>query len=128
MFEGIERIQIFAITGSIFFLVGIIELIRQKMIKEAYALLWIIFGAVFMLFSCWKQGLDYFASLVGIYYPPAMLFLILILAIILVLVQFSVVISKNNDRMCKLAQEIALLRNQLETTSKNKGSHGDNLE
>jgi hypothetical protein len=128
MFEGIERIQILAIVGSLFFLAGTIELIRRKQIKEAYALLWLIFGMVFLIFSCWKKGLDYFAAQVGIYYPPAMLFLILILAIILVLVQFSVVISKNNDKIRSLAQEVALLRNMLKAARKNSDDNGENAE
>lgn len=114
MLVSMEKIQLIAILGSILFMIGIIELIRRKQIKEAYALLWLIFGTVFVIFSIWKKGLDFLAALVGIYYPPALLFLILILAIILVLIQFSVVISKNNDRIRKLTQEIALLKNQLE--------------
>lgn len=118
-----EKIQLIAIAGSIVFMGSILELIRRKLIKEAYALLWIIFGLIFILFSCWKSGLDYFAALVGVYYPPALLFLMLIVAIIMILVQFSVVVSKQNDKIKNLAQEIALLRNKLE--QKNGPSGGN---
>lgn len=114
MFAGIEKIQLITMVGSIVFLAVILELIRVKLIKEAYALLWLIFSFLFIFFSCWKSGLDYFSALAGIYYPPALLFLLLILAIILVLVQFSVVVSSHNDKIKNLAQEIALLRNELE--------------
>ncbi len=122
MLTGIERIQIISIIGSFVFLLGVLELIRIKLIKEAYALLWLIFGAIFILFSFWKQGLDFLAGIVGIYYPPALLFLMLIIAIILILIQFSVVISKNNDSIKNLTQELALLQDQIADLRKKKKS------
>ncbi|PKL42781.1 MAG: DUF2304 domain-containing protein [Candidatus Riflebacteria bacterium HGW-Riflebacteria-1] len=125
MFEGIERIQMISIVGSLLFLAMITRLIKTKAIKEAYAILWLLFGTVFMIFSIWKKGLDYFATLVGVYYPPAMLFLILILALILVLIQFSIVISSQNDKIRKLCQELALLKlecSKTDITDENKKS------
>jgi len=118
MLSGIERIQIIALAGSILFMAGVVELIRRKKIKEAYALLWLIFGGIFMLFSFWKNGLDYFAGIVGIYYPPALLFLILIVAIILILISYSVIISSQNDKIRILTQEIALLKAEMEKRGK----------
>ena len=118
MLSGIERIQIIALAGSILFMAGVVELIRRKKIKEAYALLWLIFGGIFMLFSFWKNGLDYFAGIVGIYYPPALLFLILIVAIILILVNYSIVISSQNDKIRILTQELALMKKEMEKLEK----------
>ncbi len=118
MLSGIERIQIIALAGSILFMAGVVELIRRKKIKEAYALLWLIFGGIFMLFSFWKNGLDYFAGIVGIYYPPALLFLILIVAIILILVNYSIVISSQNDKIRILTQEMALMKKEMEKLEK----------
>lgn len=120
MFACIEKIQLIAIIGSIVFLAVIFELIRVKLIKEAYALLWLLFGLIFLFFSFWKQGLDYFASKIGIYYPPALLFLIMIVAIIFILVQFSIVISSQNNKIKTLTQELALLKNELEEKVKPK--------
>ena len=118
MFSGIERIQLIALAGSIFFMVGVIELIRRKKIKEAYALLWLVFGGIFILFSFWKKGLDFFAAIAGVYYPPALLFLILIVAIILILISYSVIISSQNDKIRILTQEIALLKAEMEKRGK----------
>ncbi len=105
-----QAIQIISIIGSTAFLITIIELIRKKQLKEAYAIIWLIFGLLFMFFSCWRKALDYISEIIGIYYPPAMLFLLLIIAITLILIQFSVVISKQNDQIRALTQEIALLK------------------
>jgi hypothetical protein len=118
MLTGFERIQLISLAGSLFFMLGILELIRRQKIKEAYAILWLIFGSVFILLSFWKKGLDYFAGIVGVYYPPALLFLILIVAVILVLVNYSIVISSQNDKIRNLTQELALMKNEMENLEK----------
>lgn len=105
-----QTIQIISIIGSLLFLIIIIELIRKKLLKEAYSIIWLIFGCIFLFFSCWRKALDYISLALGILYPPAMLFLLLIIAITLVLIQFSVVISKQNDQIKTLTQELALLK------------------
>ncbi len=118
MFEHLERIQIISTIGSLFFLAMILHLIKTKMLKEAYGILWLLFGTVFLICSVWKKGLDYLAVLAGIYYPPALLFLIMIIALILVLVQFSIVVSSQNDKIRQLSQEIALLTIQIKRKEK----------
>lgn len=114
----LEKIQIISLILSISFLLFIFELIRRKKVKEAYAILWLFFAAVFILLSIWKDGLDYLSAIFGIYYPPAFLFLFLIVAIILILIQFSVVVSGQNEKIKKLTQELGLLKENLESRKK----------
>ena len=111
---GIHRVQFFAVIGSVVLFLFILELIRKKRIKEQYSLLWFFFGLLFIVLSVWDQGLTQIAYFVGIAYPPAALLLILIIAIFLILIQFSVIISKLSDKNDKLIQEIALLKGELE--------------
>lgn len=108
-----SRIQLVAILGSILFLLFIFELIRRKQLKEAYALIWVIMGLAFLTLSCWLQGLHYLSELAGIFYAPATLFLVMLLTQTLILIQFSVVISRQSDKIRSMAQEIALLNERL---------------
>jgi uncharacterized membrane protein len=96
------------------FLLFVFEIIRRKHLKEAYALLWIITGVIFLGLSCWQRGLDYIAGVFGIYYSPAFLFLVMLVSIIFIMIQYSMVISKHTDRIKDLTQEIALLRERLQ--------------
>ena len=115
-----QRIQIISIIVSILFLCFIIELIRKKLLKEAYSIVWLFFCGIFLFFSCWRQAIDYFASVVGIYYPPVMVLLLLIFALVCVLVQFSIVVSRQNDQIRKLAQKLALLENKINNENEKK--------
>ncbi len=107
------QFQSIAILGSLLFLLLILFLIQRKRIKEEYSLLWIFFAIIFIVFSFWRGGLDYIAQLIGIAYPPAALFLILLMAVILILIEFSIIISKLSDKNKTLAQEIGILKQEL---------------
>ncbi|MEA3479357.1 MAG: DUF2304 domain-containing protein [Bacteroidota bacterium] len=110
---NISHIQTIAIVVSVFFLLLILYLIKNKRIKEEYSLLWIFFSVIFIFFSVWREGLDYIAGLIGIAYPPAALFMVLLMAIFLILIEFSIIISKLADKNKTLAQEIGILRQKI---------------
>ena len=110
----IERIQYISIALSIMFLGFVIELIRRKRIKESYALLWLVSAAAFIGLSVWRSGLEQISLAIGIAYPPAALLLLAVGVLFLVLIQFSIIISKLSLENKRLAQEIALLRITLE--------------
>jgi len=110
---NISQIQLVAITVSLLLFLFIMYLIRSQRLKEEYSLLWIFFSLVFILFSFWRKGLDYLSDFLGVAYPPAALFMILLMAIFLILIEFSIIISKLADKNKSLAQEIGLLKQKL---------------
>jgi hypothetical protein len=118
--RNIQTTQYIAIAVSIGLFLYIFFLVRKKKIKEEYSLLWLSSSIVFIVFSIWRDGLEYFAKLMGIAYPPAALFLILLLAIFLILIEFSINISKLAEQNKILAQELALLKHELEVLKAEK--------
>jgi hypothetical protein len=112
--SNIQVTQYIAIIASIGLFIYIAYLVRNKRIKEEYSLLWLFFSVVFIFFSLWRHGLEAFAKLVGIAYPPAALFIILLLAIFLILIEFSRIISRLTDRNIALAQEMGILKMEIE--------------
>jgi len=116
----IQKTQYIAIAASIGLFIYILFLVKNKRIKEEYSLLWLFFSAIFIMFSIWRSILEEFAAMVGIAYPPAALFLILLFAVFLILIEFSVIISKLSERNKSLAQEIGLLRMEVERLKSEK--------
>lgn len=121
--SNIQTTQVIAIVVSISLFLFILYLVRKKKIKEEYSLLWLSSSLVFIFFSIWRDGLEYFAALIGIAYPPAALFLILLLAVFLILIEFSINISKLTEENKVLAQELALLRHELEAVKAGKNAN-----
>ncbi|MGB7295255.1 MAG: DUF2304 domain-containing protein [Candidatus Aminicenantales bacterium] len=110
------RIQVLAVIGSLLLIAFIVELIRRKRLKEEFAILWLGMGIVFLIISLFRGLLDKFSLLIGIGYPPAALFLILIIGLMVILIQFSVAISGLKEANKKLAQELGLVKKELEKT------------
>lgn len=113
-----QSIQLVAIIISLIILVGVVDLIRRGMLKEQYALLWIVSAIVLMILSVWRGLLDIIASSLGVAYPPSFLFLVAFLFLLLIVLHFSVVISKISEKNKKLSQEVALLKTMFEEHKK----------
>lgn len=108
------KIQLISILGTSFFIIFISRLIIKGKLREEYSLIWIFCAAVLIIFSIWRNGLDYLSQALGVFYSPSLLFLFMICAIIIFLVHLSLVNSKQQDQIKKLAQELAILKNELE--------------
>ena len=115
-----SRVQLVAIVVSALLFLGLLELVRQRRLLERYALLW-MFSALFLLtLSIWTGLLEKLANLVGIAYPPSALFVFAFGFILILLLHFSVAVSKLADQNKVLAQRLALLeerQRQAERTS-----------
>ena len=86
-----------------------------RRLKERYALLWLATGGVLFLLSAWRGGLNTVAAWLGVTgYPPAVLFAVATLFILLVLLHYSTVVSKLVDENVELAQRIALLEERVQ--------------
>ena len=113
-----DLLKISAILGSGALLIVVVELILRGRLKERYALLWLLAGAVLLFLSSSRGLLDAIARLLGIFYPPSFLFLLAFFFLLLITLHFSVVLSSLSEKNKKLAQELALLRRELEEAFK----------
>lgn len=103
------RVQLVAIVVSALLFLGLLELVRQRRLLERYALLW-MFSALFLLtLSIWTGLLEELANVVGIAYPPSALFVFAFGFILILLLHFSVAVSKLAEQNKVLAQRLALL-------------------
>jgi hypothetical protein len=110
------KVSIAAAIASLLLLVVVFELIRSRRLRERYALLWLLTGLVLLALSVWRGGLNTIAGWFGVTgYPPAVLFAVGSLFIILVLLHYSTVISRLSDQNTILAQRLALLEERLST-------------
>lgn len=109
-----DIVKILSIVACGTVVVLVIELIRRGRLKERYSLLWLFAGMILLVLSSSRSLLDFFSSLVGIYYPPSFLFLLAFLFLLLITLHFSVVISGLSEKNKRLAQELALLRREVE--------------
>jgi hypothetical protein len=115
-------ISIAAAIASLLLLLVVLELIRGRRLKERYALLWLATGLVLLVLSIWRGGLQTLAGWLGVStYPPAILFAVAILFVIVVLLHYSTVLSEIFDQNTRLAQRVALLEERLRAKDEEGG-------
>ncbi len=90
------------------------ELVRRKRLSERYAILWLLAGVTLFVLAAWKGLLTSLSHDVGIDYPPSALFAVAIGLIAMLLMYFSLVVSRLSDQNKILAQRLALLQQRIE--------------
>jgi hypothetical protein len=106
----VNRVTLFPICASAGFFLYILEMVRRRKLHEEYSILWLFGSALILALSLKQDWLVVLAHAVGIAYPPSFFFLVGILFILLVLIHFSIAISKLHQMNKKMAREIALMK------------------
>jgi hypothetical protein len=95
------------------------ELIRKERLREEYSILWLFTGGVTLIFSLFPEFFlsTFITRITGLYYLSAVVVIAFIFLLVIVL-HFSVVISKLTDRNKELAQRHALLKLEFDELKK----------
>jgi hypothetical protein len=110
----VSRLQILAIIVTAGLFVLVFELVRQRRLLERYALLWLFSSAVLLGLSIWRGALEELASAVGIFYAPSALFAVAFGFVLVLLLHFSLVISRLAEQSKVLAQRVGLLQYEVD--------------
>jgi hypothetical protein len=103
------RIQILAVVASGLLFLVVLELVRRRRRLERYALLWLLSAWVLLALAIWQGLLSDLARVIGIIYPPNALFLIAFGFVLVLLLHFSLAVSRLTDQTKVLAQRLAIL-------------------
>lgn len=115
MFSGsFDKIQWLGIIFSLIILLSVFFLVRERLLKEKYSLIWLVIGLFTLVVSLFRNLLDGFSDLIGVYYAPSAFFSLLIAGAYLLLLNMSVSISHLKAQNKALTQELGLLRLKLE--------------
>jgi len=104
------RIRVFVIVCMVLLLIYLLRLMTRKKINFKYGLGWILLDLVVILMAACPIFLAWLAKLTGVIAPINMLFFLGFLLLIGVNFFLSVSVSKLQDKVVKLSQEIAIMR------------------
>lgn len=89
-------------------------LMRGRILKEKFTVWWVLLALGVVVFAAFPTLLPWFSGILGIETPSNFVFFIASLMFLVLSVQFSVELSRADDRTRKLAEEVAILRVQVE--------------
>lgn len=107
------RTQIVLLVFTALTLVVILRLVRSGKLKAKYSLLWITLGVAMLALAALPNLADRVAEEVGVYYEPALFFVVGIGFLLLVVIHFSYELSRMENRVRTLTEETTLLRHEL---------------
>lgn len=91
----------------------ILRLVRRRQLRGKYALLWLAVGAVLVVLALVPNLLASLADLLDVFDPNALFLFVAVAFLFMVVVHFSWELSRLEDRSRILAEEVALLREEL---------------
>ena len=111
------RLHIVAIASALLLFALVFELVRRRKLMERYALLWMLSAAMLLALAVSSDLLEAFAGAVGIAYAPSAFFAVVLGTVLVLLLHFSLVVSRMADQAKVLAQRVGALQQQLDEHS-----------
>jgi hypothetical protein len=108
------RLHIVAIVSALLLFGLVFELVRRRRLQERYALAWLLSAAGLLALAVSGDLLEAFAGAVGIAYAPSAFFAVILGTVVLLLLHFSLVVSRMTDQAKVLAQRVAMLQQQVD--------------
>ena len=113
----IRPFQIFVAASSLALTLLVLELIRRRKIKDELWLPWLVVSITPFVMSFWISPWAGLAHLLGIAYEPALLLMLGLLLCLALILYLTVVVSTLMRQNLRLAQEMALLRERIESAT-----------
>jgi hypothetical protein len=104
-----DRVQMVAIVISTVLVLTVLELIRRRKLSEEYSFIWLVCAAALLVLSVMRRYVDLVALWLGIYYPPALLILVLMFFVFVASLYFALVISRQREQIERLIEDVAIL-------------------
>lgn len=106
---------ILGIVAALFVLIVVIEMLRQRRLRERHAVWWLVAGIVALVIGIFPWILAWVAELLGVAVPTNLVFFLSAAVLFLVCLQHSSELTDLESESHALAEEVALLRLRVET-------------
>jgi hypothetical protein len=105
--------QILGVVASLLTFVFVFWLLRRGSLQEKYAVLWLGVSGVALLLAIFPGILRAVTTALGVETPSNLLFFVTIVLLLLVAIQLSYELSRHEARIRRLAEEVALLDQEI---------------
>ena len=110
--------NILAAIAALITFIFVIDLLRRGVLREKYAVLWLFFSGAALLLAIFPAILVWLTGVLGVAEPVNLLFFVTIVLLVLVSVQLSYELSRHEARIRRLAEEVALLQEEINRQQK----------
>jgi hypothetical protein len=116
----LTRVLFVSLLSAAVLTIVVLELVRRRRLQERYSMLWLITCLALVILAAVPGLLDWISSALGIAYPPNALFVAVSGFVLLVLLNFSIAVSRLSEQTARLAQRMAMLEEQARRSGEHK--------
>ena len=110
----LEAARWLALSISLALVVAVLYLVRRRRLREEYTPIWIAVSAALLVLSLWLEGLRMLTRAIGAWTPSSTMFFLGELFLVAICLNYAVRLSRASLSIKNLAQEVAILRAELE--------------
>ena len=110
--------------GSVITLVVLFEMLRRHQLREKYAVFWVIVAVLAIIVAIFPRVLFWAAEVTGVEVPSNLLFFLASIVLLVVSIQHSYELGRLEERTRTLAEELALLRMEMEAAPRRHDEPG----
>lgn len=104
-----ERAHVLAIVSAVLLHVFVLDLVRRRRLREEYSWLWLIASIIYLLVAAWPPFSRWMGILIGTSNAASAFSFLAFLFIILILIQYSVRLSRLTNQVKDLTQHLAIV-------------------
>lgn len=115
-------VHIIALVSALITVSVILELSRRRQLREKYALMWLAICVVVAAIAIAPGVFNHLAHDMGVINPPDLLTVAATLFLLVICVHLTWELGRTEEKIRTLAEEVTLLRNDLETSGDRSSS------
>ena len=116
--------RILAVVVAVLFLLLILDLVRRRRLQERYTVVWFLAGLALLTLALVPGLLGWLADRAGVKDTNSLLFAMSLVVAGLLLLNLTVVVSKQAEQITSLSQVLVNLRSDEETKETDSGGTG----
>jgi hypothetical protein len=123
----VTAVNLLGIAGAVIVIVSLFEMLRRHRLREKYALIWFVIALGVLVVALFPGVLTWATAVVGLEVPANLLFFVASLVLLALTLQHSYELGRVEERTRTLAEEVALLRLELDRATRDpeRGPHVD---
>lgn len=120
--------RIFIIIIALIFISYVFSKVKKKVFTEKDSFLWMVFSVFIVILSIFPELLNSISIMIGITYPPSLLFTLGILFILGIIFKFEQLLAQLKEKNKELVQSVAILEERIENLEQNSNLENSDEE
>lgn len=108
-----NKTSLIVFLTAIFLFILVLELVRRRSLRVEYSWLWLLTALIYLIIAIWPKLSDTISSWMGVTTPVIALSFIAFQFLVLILIQFSIHLTRLDNQVKNLTQLSALIDTDL---------------